>query len=733
MDDGFDWLESLPPDLYAQLDRLMDFVAAGDHAGVDGIVPGLVARARREKNAWVEVFARNFELRSLILHRGDTRRGMAKAIDLLDRAHEPDARDCPQAICTAHAVCAAYGFRDGPGYVADRLAVSAETLARTDPRRVCWICISNEHADALIDGGRPQEALDFIDQQSAIRLGKGGAIDPDDFGLRQAAALLALGKVDDALARLEASACDYRGASWLRGWHQWKARLLAEQGKHAEALEFLSSPRDVANDGGFQTHFETLPLLYGTDAVAESEHLSDTHIVTQMVTLGKAALERGIARAGCEALLWATERLIESSDAHLAACMLDHATTALPELCTPAPFQARVDAARARIAAMATPEPVETPGSLDEAIATFADEPSAALAISIARAWQSVGEAGHAWAVLSSAADAFPDDEVVFQHCCDLLLQQADFETLASILHRPPATPDGPFIALRVQAQAARQRGDRPARIDALVAVHAERPGWTANVIELGQALWAEGRFSEAGAVWETAAGDENPNEFNWLCIQAATAIDDWRAARIQAARTGLQVEITDEPLRGHFGHVHITLPDEDRPMRAELVSPAIARVLSLRGPQAPQWHGAEVLVSPWPLNADDRDEDVWVPLHEGLIVRSRPPIECVAIDGADPGDAAKEVLWTALHDAGFFVQNSAGADYEVIDPSSEETLPGMYWLVATPVERAAELRAICDAIEGPGVRVWPELLRLLDLDEEAAVHAALASAWGMV
>ena len=737
MDDGFDWLESLPPDLYAQLDRLMDFVAEGDHAGVDGLVPGIVARARSDKNAWVEVFARNFELRSLILHRGDTRQGMAKAIALLDRAHEPDARECPQSICTAHAVCAAYGFRDGPGFVADRLAVSAETLARTDPRRVCWVCISNEHADALVDGGRPQEALDFIDRQSAIRIGKGASLDPDDFGLRQAAALLALGQVDDALAQVEAAACDYRGASWQRGWHQHKARLLAEKGDFAAAITHLSSPEDVVNDGGFRLHFQTLPLLYGTDAVAESADLSDSQIVTQMVTLGKTALSRGIARAGHQALIWAAGTLADTAEAQLAACVLERATAALPELCTPAPFKAQVDALQARIDAIATPEPADDPSGFDQAVVTLAHDPNPDLAIAVAGAWRAFEETGRAWAVLSTAVEAFPDHEGVFQHACELLLELADFEALASILHRPPATPDGPLIALRVQAQAARQRGDIDARIDALMAVHAQRPAWSANVAELGQALWNVGRFDEAGATWAAAAGDQEPNEFNWLCIQAATATNDWRVVRTHAARIGLQVEPTDEPLMGHFGYVHVTLPDEARPMRAELISPAIARVLSLRSPGSPQWHGAEVLVGPWPQNAESRDDENWTALHEGFVVRSHPSIECVAIDGADPGEAAKEALWSALSTQDFYVQNSAGSDYEVVDPATDAKMPGMYWMVATSPERAEELRAICDGIDGldgaVGVRVWPELLRLCGQDAQAEAHDALAKAWGMV
>ena len=213
MDDGFGWLDRLDPDLRRRLWHLMDAVAEGHHAQVDAVVPELVALARESDQPWVEVFVRNFELRSLVLHRENTRAGMGKAIDLLERAHRPDTVDCPQTICTAHAVCSGYGLRDPAGYVAERLAVSAETLSRIDPRRVCWLCISNEHADALIDDGRPDEALRFLDKQAGARLAVGAEVDPDDFGPRRAYAHLVAGRPEQALHEVQTAATDLRGES----------------------------------------------------------------------------------------------------------------------------------------------------------------------------------------------------------------------------------------------------------------------------------------------------------------------------------------------------------------------------------------------------------------------------------------------------------------------------------------------------------------------------------------
>jgi hypothetical protein len=91
--------------------------------------------------------------------------GRAAAVDALDKAHADDTAHCPQAVCAVQDVCLAYGATDGTAYVDERLAVCDETLARIDPSWPCWMCITQEKADALIDAGRFGEAHELVEEQ----------------------------------------------------------------------------------------------------------------------------------------------------------------------------------------------------------------------------------------------------------------------------------------------------------------------------------------------------------------------------------------------------------------------------------------------------------------------------------------------------------------------------------------------------------------------------------------
>jgi hypothetical protein len=77
---GFEWLEDLPLDQQRQLHELMNAVAEGDNALVDAMVPALLDEARSNDQPWVEVFVRNFQLRSLVFNREDARLALPQAV-----------------------------------------------------------------------------------------------------------------------------------------------------------------------------------------------------------------------------------------------------------------------------------------------------------------------------------------------------------------------------------------------------------------------------------------------------------------------------------------------------------------------------------------------------------------------------------------------------------------------------------------------------------------------------
>lgn len=740
MDDGFDWLDTLPTDLQHRIWHLMDCVADGRHAQVEAIVPGLVARARAEERPWVEIFARNFGLRSKVLHQEDISDGLGEAIALLDRAHQPDAADCPQTICTAHAVCAAYGFKDPTGYIDERLSVSTETLARTDPRRVCWLCISNEHADALIDAGRPDDALTWLAEQRRTRLTAGARVDPDDFGLREAAAHVLAGRLDAAHAALDACADAERGASWQRTWRQWKARVLAEQGELDAAAPLLSSVDDILDDGGFRLHFETAPLLFGklSDEARAQTSLDDDELIRQMCVLGRACIARG-GGAGVGALLWAAEHLVDDGEPTLARAALEGARPGVQALRDATAVEARMRALEGRIEALEDrsakpaepPTPTEsTQQSFEGGLAALRAEPSLdglRPLVSVARAF-GLPELARTLAV--ETRQAAPDDDALFDFTAQILLDAGDTAALDAQLARPPATADGPMLATWLRGLAAERRGDADAATRCLTTVAAQRPGWAHVCDRLGRMHFDAGRFAEADAVWgATADAIGGVNDFHWHCMCAATAAGDWDRLRALAGIVDFPVPGERGPFEADYGLVRVRYEDDPHPYFAQRTGPLSARILSLRAPGRPSRHGDRVLYHP----ASIEDDEDGPPVRRMLLCLDPSDHVTVDLDGLDPGEAAIDDLREALQDAGFFFQFGAGSEYEVVDPETEESHPGLYLLIAARPAELPALHAILDAIPGPGPRVWPALLEHLGRADEAAKHRATAEAWGMV
>lgn len=730
MDDGFDWLDTLPDDLQRQIWHLMECVAEGRHGQVDAIVPGLVARARAEERPWVEIFARNFALRSQVLHREDIRDGLGPAIDLLDRAHAPDTVACPQTICTAHAVCAAYGIKDPTGYIDERLKVSTETLSRTDPRRVCWLCISNEHADALLDAGRPDDALAFLAEQTRVRIAAGGQVDPDDFGLRETAAHLAAGRLDAAEKALADAWTDARGGSWHRTWRQWKARLLAARGEADAAAPLLSSVDDIIDDGGFRLHFETLPLLYG--ALSDDAELDDDEILRQLCVLGRACIERGGGN-GVAALLWAAEKLLAGGEATLAHHALRAARRGFELLRDARAAERRAAALDAALAECPPAEPMDQPRDFEGALATLKADPGLERLqplVSVARAFAMSELTAE---LIDTARAAAPEDEGLFHFAGQTLLDAG--QAVDALVAAPPTTEDGPLLARWLEGRAAAQRGNVDGAVEALAKVAAARPAWTAVAEQLGGLYFEAGRYAEADAVWGAAAATiDGPNAFHWHCLSAATAAGDWERIRALAAAVEFPVPGESGPFEADYGLIRVQYDDDPRPYFAGRIGPLTARVLSLRTPGETQRHGDRVLFHPSIANRDELDDDPEaLRLHRVVKTLEAADMIAVDLDGRHPGDAAFTDLRQRLSEAGFFSQIAAGDEYRVVDPETEESHRGMYLLVAARPDELPAVEALFASLEAPGPRVWSLLLELTDRAEEAAAQREVARAWGMI
>ena len=167
------WVHQVESELYGAdqedfAELISDFPGiclSSDSGAVEGAYAQFLYFAAESELPWLEVFARHWYLQHQLCIQNNIKLAMPEAVRLLEIAHREENADCPQSVCAVQDLCIAYGNTDGPGYVEERKQVCRETLDRINPNWPCFECISAEYAEALLDEGKPEEALKFLDAQ----------------------------------------------------------------------------------------------------------------------------------------------------------------------------------------------------------------------------------------------------------------------------------------------------------------------------------------------------------------------------------------------------------------------------------------------------------------------------------------------------------------------------------------------------------------------------------------
>nr|WP_254696291.1 hypothetical protein [Lysobacter enzymogenes] len=247
--DIFQWIEDLSDELReAGQYRLVELINRIPHElhenhpeRVEAMLPEALAAARAMQHPWLEVFFRHWGLQNRMRNLAEGDKALPEAVSLLEFAHRDQTQQCPQSVCVTQDIAICYGNVDGPGWVPERLAVSEETLARIEPSRACYDCISREYALALMDDGRAADAVEYLQRQAQNML-RDGAEPGVAYRETQAGALFRAGRFDEALSELAAideddMVDDDDGDRLSR--QTFRALVLAHQGRIDEAWDAL--------------------------------------------------------------------------------------------------------------------------------------------------------------------------------------------------------------------------------------------------------------------------------------------------------------------------------------------------------------------------------------------------------------------------------------------------------------------------------------------------------------
>lgn len=723
-------------DLAAMVDRLPRLVVDDDHARVDAMIPGALAAARAVGSPWLEVFLKHWELQSRVLHRGEGKAALRDAVALVDRSHREDTRACPQSVCAIQDLCACYANADGPGYAAERVAASRETLARIDPTWPCWSCVGTELTDALLDDARPEAALAELDALEGAAVRAGGTEAKWSFEKARIRILRALDRHEEALALADAGQRFGRrdvNEDHTRALN--RARAFVGLGRFADADRALPSYDVVAATAEHAPDwFAVAEALVGAGVWVNDGALG-RRLDAQVAILARQGCPRDAIALAAIGVRLAVARGATESARHLVGVL----EAQLPELARPldapavlAEARRRLAEAEAGVALPATPEDVlaEADGAdaeadlarLEPALRAWPDHEG--LADRTARARLVVGRPRDALALVEGRLVDGSSEEhrgLVIAAA----LGTRDHDVVARVAARFRALSVEPWWADWLLGRHALDHGDPESARRHLRHVADAVPSGRNVRRLLAEAAAMAGDHADALSWYDAllALGDDEPGNDREAMV-SATLVGAWDRVRASAVRLGYNFP-GEGPIFVSWTlcRIRMEVDGVEQDLWARRTGPVTARILAMTPSDRPQVWGTDVVFRPTPLNrVDPADEE---PVHVFPLVKQvgRVATWTFEIDGVRPDH------WPEIEAA----LDAFGGECRVLstpDYAFGDGLPGVYARVVVPEAVAPRevheaLGARCAGLAHP--LLWPGLAELAG-DHEAAARMRAAT-----
>lgn len=703
---------------------------ADQHQRLEALYPEALGLARASGNAWLEIFVRHWYLQSRVLSRMDAG-ALSEAISLVEFSHRPEHIACPQSVCTTQDLAACYAHADGPAYAPERLELARETLSRLDPKWNCFVCVSIEYADALVDAGRCQEALDFLEQQrrELVRVGT-RASQIARFFRNQFRALYLLGRLDEALKVAEDA------LPVLDDEHQEKiARIFC-------ALVRLEELPPWEQVEGVLSFYE--PYAWAAVRQVEAGQLpNDRQLEARLGLFQKHFVQHKVVRLAFEMALRRARLALQRGHFEAARGRLGEAEQLMAGLHLPLDAPEQLQQLRAQLPAPRTlpddPALLKIPEDPDEAWEWLAPAwekwpQHESLRKPVINALQRLGQSEQALQVLRDWYAARPGELEPLILLGQTLLGDRQADELLGICEQELAAgpePERASWCYWLRARAFRQQGNRAACIQDLLSVIELDPEVTQGRLLLARALLEQQQVAEGlEHLLELARrkGDE-VGPWDWDIMIHATLLGQWQLVRQHAARLGMEHEgegEIDDP--GETVWLRISEPDGSRrDWLGQRNGPVSALVLECDLPGTPN-HLADVVVFEPTVLARDSDQ---VPTFEVLATLRPGRARLYPLEGIHPGAERLQALRQELRPQ-VWIRDFSNPDYRLGSDFSE---PGFYGLLAVfPEVDLVELHARLEQCTAawPHRLLWPDLLEAAGLRDERDRHRQQAEQYGI-
>lgn len=747
------WVEQAYEELRSQgqerlaylLYRLPEAVCADEHAQVEALVPEALGLARATRNPWLEIFVRHWHLQSRVLKRMEGA-ALAEAVSLVEFSHRPENRDCPQSVCTTQDLASCYSCADGPGYAPERLALAGETLQRLNPSWNCFICVSGEYAEALVDSGRYQEALDFLaTQERQVGLNKDTAKERQRLFRWRFWSLFHLGRYNEALNCAEKALEILDEIHLVNHARILKALALSALNRPDEATDCLPSLAEVGSTVSFygpmaSTLERLVPLGRVSNDLALDRVLRRFQRDLQGNRVVRVAFEMALRRAR---LALARERK------GTARQCLEEAEAMLAELRTPLQAPLQIAELRSQLGDCAV--------VLSESPDLLVVDPDPELALEIlAAAWErwpghpklrdlliralwQTEQSDRLLRVLQEWFQKEPDNPQAVGRLGEFLLAENRLAELLELCAggltgkaQTELTTD--YLWLRARGLR-RLRRLQEARAD-LEAIIELDPGVVNTRLLLAEVcLKLNDPAAGLKSLFEVVRlqGDE-VGPWDWDIMTHATILDDWATLRRHAARLEIELQGSEGPVDERWEFLRLRIREEDGSERdwfGQRTGPVSAIVLQFPDIGSPKGHlNDRVVFDAEPLTPGGDDD---LKTFQVLSIKERGQARTFVMEGVHPGEPFIQELRAALSPE-MRIRDASSEEYR-IELSDGTTVPGLYAQLAVfpSLELAQAHSRLLEATTGwPQPAFWPGLAREAGLLQAAADQEARAEELGI-
>lgn len=723
--DIWQWYNQYESDLHAagqpyitdHLNKLINAICDVKPDVSEALLPEARSFKKTAGNPWLEVFIGHWEMRHR-LGMGEGETALGDAVRFFERAHQPDAIDCPQSVCVTQDLSDCYGNIDGPGWADERIAVCQETMARITPLWNCFQCLSDEQFCAMVDKGEAPQALNYIRAQIQ-QVREAGETDVTSLLENEAEALIYLGRYEEALTvieplcepdalegcaeqtrltrmmiRAEAYACMGRlddACNSLIHWKQLQTRGVVRWVRIVDQL-----CRHDATYNNWQTGVSLQQILDQRIAHQAWRAAVDTAKVHIRLALARNATWIARRALGQAKACLPHLRKPAGADRALAELERDIAGTE-QEVQLPVPAHELYDWLEERSTQSDTRDPEQEAEWLKLAATQLPDDEQ--LVRLASSALEACHAADEAIALLQTWRLRHPQSEspLLFELMGVLLRTRRLDEVLALATHYRATLP---HVAYWFEMQVASANEDWAA-LEKLSELMIETPEGSSKIAPrlLASRAAMKLRASERAiphlqqAIVMLEAQEQETNNVLWDLITAASIQGEWALVREAGAKLGMEFDSEEGPIEENWGAVRLRFKEEHDYVYylAQRTGPATARVFQPGWPKAQQ-HVKDVVVFDVELlntpPEDEAEREYFIGLYDCVeIIEEGGYAPSWFVDGVYPGEALFSQFESSVRESGGLMWVSSEEDYEITDRESPETpLPGVYFSLATPL-----------------------------------------------